>query len=91
MIAQLTPTKPHPCHGLGRVHHGRGPVGGGADGLAGCHLRARLVRLWTVAPGAEAEWDADIWLVIVWLVYPVLYLRTLRRRAVLRDAAVSGL
>ncbi|MDZ4094615.1 MAG: cbb3-type cytochrome c oxidase subunit I, partial [Paracoccaceae bacterium] len=30
---------------------------------------------------AEPEWYADIWLVIVWLVYLVLYLRTLARRA----------
>jgi cytochrome c oxidase cbb3-type subunit 1 len=30
---------------------------------------------------AEPEWYADIWLVIVWLVYLVLYLRTLKQRA----------
>jgi cytochrome c oxidase cbb3-type subunit 1 len=29
---------------------------------------------------AEAEWYADIWLVIVWVVYFVLYIRTLARR-----------
>jgi len=29
---------------------------------------------------AEPEWYADIWLVIVWVVYFVLYLRTLNRR-----------
>ena len=29
---------------------------------------------------AEPEWYADIWLVIVWVVYFVLYLRTLARR-----------
>lgn len=29
---------------------------------------------------AEAEWYADIWLVIVWVAYFVLYLRTLARR-----------
>src|SRR5690606_25102095 len=29
---------------------------------------------------AEPEWYADIWLVIVWIVYFVLYLRTLARR-----------
>ncbi|MCB0067258.1 MAG: cbb3-type cytochrome c oxidase subunit I, partial [Caldilineaceae bacterium] len=29
---------------------------------------------------AEAEWYADIWLVIVWVTYFVLYLRTLSRR-----------
>ncbi|MCM8730396.1 cytochrome-c oxidase, cbb3-type subunit I [Hephaestia sp. GCM10023244] len=29
---------------------------------------------------AEAEWYADIWLVIVWVTYLVLYLRTLARR-----------
>jgi len=29
---------------------------------------------------AEAEWYADIWLVIVWVVYFVLYMRTLARR-----------
>ncbi len=29
---------------------------------------------------AEAEWYADIWLVIVWVVYFLLYLRTLQRR-----------
>jgi cytochrome c oxidase cbb3-type subunit 1 len=29
---------------------------------------------------AEPEWYADIWLVIVWVAYFVLYLRTLRRR-----------
>ena len=29
---------------------------------------------------AEAEWYADIWLVIVWVVYFALYLRTLARR-----------
>ena len=29
---------------------------------------------------AEAEWYADIWLVIVWVTYFVLYLRTLARR-----------
>ncbi|MDN5785606.1 cytochrome-c oxidase, cbb3-type subunit I [Pseudorhodobacter sp.] len=30
---------------------------------------------------AEPEWYADIWLVIVWVTYLVLYLRTLKRRA----------
>lgn len=30
---------------------------------------------------AEAEWYADLWLVLVWVVYFVLYLRTLARRA----------
>lgn len=30
---------------------------------------------------AEAEWYADIWLVVVWLVYFALYIRTLARRA----------
>ena len=30
---------------------------------------------------AEPEWYADLWLVIVWVVYLVLYLRTLARRA----------
>src|SRR3546814_4950079 len=29
---------------------------------------------------AEAEWYADIWLVIVWVAYLVLYMRTLARR-----------
>src|SRR3546814_6187638 len=29
---------------------------------------------------AEPEWYADIWLVIVWVTYLVLYLRTLARR-----------
>ncbi|MEP2828128.1 cytochrome-c oxidase, cbb3-type subunit I [Parvibaculum sp.] len=29
---------------------------------------------------AEAEWYADIWLVIVWVVYFVLYIRTIARR-----------
>ncbi|MBI6630511.1 cytochrome-c oxidase, cbb3-type subunit I [Pontibaca salina] len=29
---------------------------------------------------AEAEWYADIWLVVVWVVYFVLYIRTLARR-----------
>lgn len=29
---------------------------------------------------AEAEWYADIWLVIVWITYFVLYIRTLARR-----------
>ncbi len=29
---------------------------------------------------AEPEWYADIWLVIVWIVYFILYLRTLARR-----------
>ena len=29
---------------------------------------------------AEAEWYADIWLVVVWVTYFVLYLRTLARR-----------
>ncbi|MGE0845018.1 MAG: cbb3-type cytochrome c oxidase subunit I, partial [Flavobacteriaceae bacterium] len=29
---------------------------------------------------AEAEWYADLWLVVVWVVYFVLYLRTLARR-----------
>ena len=29
---------------------------------------------------AEAEWYADIWLVVVWVTYLVLYLRTLARR-----------
>jgi len=29
---------------------------------------------------AEPEWYADIWLVIVWVIYLVLYLRTLARR-----------
>ncbi|GGJ40294.1 cytochrome-c oxidase, cbb3-type subunit I [Neoroseomonas lacus] len=29
---------------------------------------------------AEAEWYADIWLVVVWVAYLVLYLRTLARR-----------
>ncbi len=29
---------------------------------------------------AEAEWYADIWLVIVWVVYFLLYIRTLARR-----------
>ncbi len=29
---------------------------------------------------AEAEWYADLWLVVVWIVYFVLYLRTLMRR-----------
>lgn len=29
---------------------------------------------------AEAEWYADIWLVVVWIVYFVLYIRTLKRR-----------
>src|SRR3546814_20642890 len=31
---------------------------------------------------AEAEWYADIWLVIVWVAYLVLYMRTLARRQV---------
>ena len=30
---------------------------------------------------AEAAWYADIWLVVVWVVYFVLYIRTLARRA----------
>jgi len=30
---------------------------------------------------AEPEWYADLWLVIVWVAYLVLYLRTLKRRA----------
>ena len=30
---------------------------------------------------AEPEWYADLWLVIVWVVYLILYLRTLARRA----------
>jgi len=30
---------------------------------------------------AEAEWYADLWLVVIWVVYFVLYLRTLARRA----------
>ena len=30
---------------------------------------------------AEAEWYADLWLVVVWVVYFVLYIRTLARRA----------
>jgi uncharacterized protein YidB (DUF937 family) len=30
---------------------------------------------------AEPEWYADIWLVIIWVAYLVLYLRTLKRRA----------
>ncbi|MBS0564849.1 MAG: cytochrome-c oxidase, cbb3-type subunit I [Proteobacteria bacterium] len=30
---------------------------------------------------AEAEWYADLWLVLVWIVYFVLYIRTLARRA----------
>jgi cytochrome c oxidase cbb3-type subunit 1 len=29
---------------------------------------------------AEPEWYADIWLVIVWVTYFVLYIRTLARR-----------
>ncbi len=29
---------------------------------------------------AEAEWYADLWLVVVWVVYFVLYMRTLARR-----------
>ncbi|MBN9025816.1 MULTISPECIES: cytochrome-c oxidase, cbb3-type subunit I [Kaistia] len=29
---------------------------------------------------AEAEWYADIWLVIVWVVYFLIYIRTLQRR-----------
>lgn len=29
---------------------------------------------------AEAEWYADIWLVVIWVLYFVLYLRTLARR-----------
>lgn len=29
---------------------------------------------------AEAEWYADIWLVVVWVVYFILYMRTLSRR-----------
>ena len=29
---------------------------------------------------AEPEWYADIWLVVVWVTYLVLYLRTLARR-----------
>ncbi|WP_322866219.1 cytochrome-c oxidase, cbb3-type subunit I [Aquicoccus sp. G2-2] len=29
---------------------------------------------------AEAEWYADLWLVVVWVVYFVLYIRTLARR-----------
>ena len=29
---------------------------------------------------AEPEWYADIWLVVVWVVYFVIYLRTLARR-----------
>ncbi|MBX3488685.1 cytochrome-c oxidase, cbb3-type subunit I [Parvibaculum sp.] len=29
---------------------------------------------------AEAEWYADIWLVIVWVVYFILYIRTIARR-----------
>lgn len=29
---------------------------------------------------AEAEWYADLWLVIVWVTYFVLYIRTLARR-----------
>ena len=29
---------------------------------------------------AEAEWYADIWLVIVWVTYFVLYIRTIARR-----------
>ena len=29
---------------------------------------------------AEPEWYADIWLVVVWVAYFVLYLRTLARR-----------
>jgi len=29
---------------------------------------------------AEAEWYADLWLVVVWVTYLVLYLRTLARR-----------
>lgn len=30
---------------------------------------------------AEAEWYADLWLVVVWVIYFTLYLRTLARRA----------
>ncbi|MEZ5753125.1 MAG: cbb3-type cytochrome c oxidase subunit I [Paracoccaceae bacterium] len=30
---------------------------------------------------AEAEWYADLWLVVVWVIYFALYLRTLARRA----------
>lgn len=30
---------------------------------------------------AEPEWYADIWLVVVWVVYFILYIRTLARRA----------
>src|SRR5690606_27586572 len=30
---------------------------------------------------AEPEWYADLWLVVVWVTYFVLYLRTLARRA----------
>ncbi|MGO7258737.1 cbb3-type cytochrome c oxidase subunit I, partial [Rhizobium brockwellii] len=29
---------------------------------------------------AEPEWYADIWLVVVWVVYFILYVRTLARR-----------
>ena len=29
---------------------------------------------------AEAEWYADLWLVIVWVTYFLLYIRTLARR-----------
>ncbi|MBP9047078.1 MAG: cytochrome-c oxidase, cbb3-type subunit I [Tabrizicola sp.] len=30
---------------------------------------------------AEAEWYADLWLVVIWVIYFTLYLRTLARRA----------
>lgn len=30
---------------------------------------------------AEAEWYVDLWLVVVWVIYFALYLRTLARRA----------
>src|SRR4029077_17335998 len=47
-------------------------------------LRHRRDRLpdgcYAVEEYAEPEWYADIWLVIVWVTYFIIYLRTLARR-----------